>query len=54
MGVKPINIDKKNIEGKKEIFIFSKSDVKKYGSHPNLQEGTIEECLDAVAKIYLV
>ena len=32
--------------------LIYKSDVNKYGPHPNFSEGTIEECLDAAAGIF--
>ena len=34
-------------------FLIYKYDTKKYGPYPRLQEGTIEECLDAAASVYL-
>ena len=35
-------------------FLIYKSDIQKYGAHPDFKEGTIEQCLDAAAQIYLV
>ncbi len=34
-------------------FLIYKSDKKVYGPYGALQEGTIEECLDAAADVYL-
>ena len=34
-------------------FLIYKSDREKYGQCPELLEGTIEECLDAAARVYL-
>jgi len=34
-------------------FLIYKFDVEKYGPHPQFQEGTIEECLDIAARVYI-
>ena len=36
-----------------KLFIYM-PDVQKYTTYAQLREGTIEECLDAVAKVYLM
>ena len=35
-------------------FLIFKPDKKQYGPYHELREGTIEQCLDAAAKVYLV
>ncbi len=35
-------------------FLIYKSDIQKYSNYRDLQEGTIEDCLDAAAKVYLI
>ena len=34
-------------------FLIYKGDIQKYTNHRDLREGTIEECLDVAAKVYL-
>ena len=34
-------------------FLIYKSDIQKYTNYKGLQEGTIEDCLDAAAEVYL-
>ena len=34
-------------------FLIYKPDKRKYGPYPDLSEGTIEQCLDAAAEVYL-
>ena len=34
-------------------FLIFKPDKKLYGPYPDLKEGTIEQCLDAAARVYL-
>ena len=35
-------------------FLIYKYETEKYGPFPNFKEGTIEECLDAAATVYLL
>lgn len=35
-------------------FLIYKHDIKKYGQFPHFDKGTVEECLDEAASIYLV
>jgi len=35
-------------------FLIYKYETEKYGPYPDLQEGTIEDCLDAAARVYLL
>jgi hypothetical protein len=35
-------------------FLIYKYETEKYGPYPDLVEGTIEDCLDAAARVYLM
>lgn len=34
-------------------FLIYEPDIDKYGPYPQFQEGTIEECLDVAARVYI-
>lgn len=35
-------------------FLIYKHETEKYGPYPEFKEGSIEECLDAAARVYLI